>query len=127
MYYDIMKSELGPILFAHDGKGINRVHFQSSAKPLQRDEGWQQTSQDPLLQETRRQLKAYFSGKRREFTLPLSLEGTDFQIRVWKALTTIPYGTTWSYKELATAIGNSAACRAVGNANGKNKLSVIVP
>ena len=127
MRYDIMNSELGPILFSRDDKGINRVHFLDSAKPLPRDESWQQTSQDPLLKETRRQLRAYFSGKRRQFSLPLSLEGTDFQIRVWKALATIPYGTTWSYKELATAVGNPAACRAVGNANGKNKVSIILP
>ena len=127
MRYDIMNTELGPILFSRNDKGINRVHFLKSAKPLSRDKSWQQTSQDSLLQETRRQLKAYFSGKRQEFSLPLSLEGTDFQIRVWEALITIPYGSTWSYKELASAIGNPAACRAVGNANGKNKLSVIVP
>ncbi len=127
MRYDIMNSELGSILFGCDDKGINRVHFLDSAKPFQRDESWRQTDQDPLLQETGWQLKAYLSGKLRQFSLPLSLEGTDFQIRVWKALTSIPYGTTWSYQELATAIGNPAACRAVGNANGKNKLSIIVP
>lgn len=127
MRYDIMNSELGPILFSRDDKGINRVHFLNSAKPLPRDESWQQTSQDPLLQKTRSQLKAYFSGKRRQFSLPLSMEGTDFQIRVWKTLITIPYGKTWSYKELATTIGNPAACRAAGNANGKNKIDIIVP
>ena len=127
MHYDIMNSELGPILFSRDDKGINRVHFLDSAKPLDRDDNWQQTSQDALLKETRRQLREYFSGKRRQFSLPFSLEGTDFQIRVWKALATIPYGTTWTYKELATAVGNPAACRAVGNANGKNKLSIILP
>ena len=127
MRYDIMNTELGPILFSRNDKGINRVHFLDSAKPLSMDISWQQTSQDPLLQETRRQLRAYFSGKRQEFSLPLSLEGTDFQMRVWETLITIPYGSTWSYKELASAIGNPAACRAVGNANGNNKLSVIVP
>ena len=127
MLYDVMSSELGPVLFSRDEKGINRVHFLNSAKPLHKEESWQQTSQDPLLQETGRQLGDYFSGKRRAFSLPLSLKGTDFQMGVWRALTTIPYGTTWSYKELASAIGNPAACRAVGNANGKNKLSIIVP
>ncbi len=127
MHYDIMNTELGPILFSRNDKGINRVHFLDSAKPLSRDINWQQTSQDPLLQETRRQLKAYFSGTRQEFSLPLSLEGTDFQIRVWETLITIPYGSTWSYKELASAIGNPAACRAVGNANGKNEIGIIVP
>jgi O6-methylguanine-DNA--protein-cysteine methyltransferase len=127
MRYDIMNSKLGPILFLCDKKGINRVHFLDSAKPLAWDDSWQQTSQDPLLKETRRQLGAYFSGKLRQFSLPLSLKGTDFQMRVWKALATIAYGTTWTYKELATAVGNPAACRAVGNANGKNKLSIILP
>ena len=127
MLYDIITSELGPILFSRNGEGINRVHFLDSNKPLSRDESWQQTSQDPLLKETSSQLKAYFSGKLQEFSVPLSLEGTYFQVRVWKTLTTIPYGTTWSYKELANAVGNPAACRAVGNANGKNKLSIIVP
>ena len=127
MHYDIMNTKLGPILFSRNDKGINRVHFLDSAKPLSRDRNWKQTSQDPLLQETRRQLRAYLSRKRQEFSLPLSLEGTDFQIRVWETLITIPYGSTWSYKELASAIGNPAACRAVGNANGKNKLSIIVP
>jgi methylated-DNA-[protein]-cysteine S-methyltransferase len=123
MHYDIMDTELGPILFSRNDKGINRVHFLNSDKPLSRDMSWKQTSQDPLLQETRRQLGDYFSGKRQGFSLPLSLEGTDFQVRVWETLMTIPYGSTWSYKELANAIGNPAACRAVGNANGKNKLS----
>ena len=127
MLYDIMNSKLGPILFSRDDNGINRVHFLNSAKPLPREASWQKTSKDRLLNEARRQLRAYFSGKRLEFSLPLSLEGTDFQIRVWKALITIPYGTTWSYKELAITIGNPASCRAVGNANGKNRLSVIVP
>ena len=127
MHYDIMDTELGPILFSRNDKGINRVHFVNSDKPLSMDISWEQTSQDPILQETRRQLGDYFSGKRQEFSLPLSLEGTDFQIRVWETLMTIPYGFTWSYKELARAIGNPAACRAVGNANGKNKLSIIVP
>ena len=127
MRYDTMNSKLGPILFSRDDDGINRVHFLKSSKPLPRDETWQQTSKDPLLKETCRQLREYFSGKRREFSLPISFDGTDFQIRVWKTLITIPYGSTWSYKELASAIGNPAACRAVGNANGKNKLSIIVP
>ena len=127
MCYDTMNSELGPILFSRDNKGINRIHFVNSDKPFYRDENWRQNSQDPLLQETRKQLKDYFSGKSREFSIPLSLKGSDFQKRVWKALITIPYGSTWSYKELARAIENPAACRAVGNANSKNKISIIVP
>jgi len=125
MRYDTMDSELGPILIACDDKGLTHVHFADSSKPLAMDDNWRRTDRDPLLQETRRQLEDYFSGKRRQFSLPLSMEGTDFQIRVWKTLATIPYGKTWSYKELAAAVGNPAACRAVGSANGKNKIVMI--
>ncbi len=127
MYYDIMESVLGPILLGHNGEGINRVHFLGSPKPSPKIDNWKKLSRDPLLQKARKQLEAYFSGKRHHFSLPLSFEGTDFQVRVWKALITVPYGTTWSYKELAIAIGNPAACQAVGGANGKNRLSVIIP
>ena len=127
MLYDVMNSELGSILFSRNEKGINGVHFIDSARPRSRDETWLQTNRDPLLQETRKQLEAYFSGNIQEFSIPISLEGTDFQKRVWKTLITIPFGSTWSYKELASAIGNPAACRAVGNANAKNKLAIIVP
>lgn len=127
MVYDILQSEIGPIYVSRNEEGINRVHFLDSDKPFTENENWQKNSRDPLLTEAREQLSAYFSRKRRNFTLPLSLEGTDFQVRVWKTLATIPYGKTWSYKELATAIGNPAACRAVGNANGKNKLPILLP
>ena len=72
-------------------------------------------------------LKEYFDGKRREFDLPLKFEGTDFQKKAWNALLTIPYGQTRSYKEQAEAVGNKKACRAVGAANGKNPISIIVP
>jgi methylated-DNA-[protein]-cysteine S-methyltransferase len=125
MLYEVMKTELGRLLIAQDGKGISRVHFLDSAKPSPSIADWQQTGDDPLLREARRQLSAYFSGALQEFSLPLSLEGTPFQKRVWETLMTIPYGTTWSYKELAAAVGNPAACRAVGSANGKNRVSII--
>ena len=125
MLYDIMKTELGRILIAQDGRGISRIHFLDSAKPLPSIAGWQQTGEDPLLNEAKKQLSAYFSGALQKFSLPLSLEGTPFQKRVWKTLISIPYGSTWSYKKLASAIGNPAACRAVGNANAKNRLSII--
>ena len=127
MIYDIMQSELGPILFSRNEKGLNRLHFLDSDKPFVQSEKWQKNSRDSLLKDAREQLEAYFSRELREFSLPLSLEGTSFQVRVWKALATIPYGETWSYKELASAIGNPKACRAVGNANGKNKIPIILP
>lgn len=81
----------------------------------------------PLLVEAMRQLKQYFAGQRRQFELPLAATGTEFQREVWQALCRIPYGEAWSYQQLADAIGNPKAVRAVGLANGRNPLSVIVP
>ena len=80
-----------------------------------------------LLAEAVRQLHAYFAGELRDFVLPLELEGTDFQLRVWNALRTIGYGETRSYAEIATAIGAPQAVRAVGAANGRNPVSIVVP
>ena len=74
-----------------------------------------------------KQIDEYFSGRRKTFSLKLSLHGTEFQNSVWHRLVTIPYGQTHSYGEFAAAIGKPAACRAVGNANGKNPISIIVP
>jgi methylated-DNA-[protein]-cysteine S-methyltransferase len=86
-----------------------------------------QFMESDLLKEAHSQLKAYFKGKLREFSLPLAPDGTDFQIRVWKALCDIPYGATASYKEIATAVNNPKAYRAVGNANNKNPIPIIIP
>jgi methylated-DNA-[protein]-cysteine S-methyltransferase len=83
--------------------------------------------QNPLLGEALSQLRAYFAGRLREFRLPLSLAGTDFQIRVWRHLQTIPYGETRSYSAIAQAIGRPSAVRAVGAANGANPVPIVVP
>ncbi|GJH41399.1 hypothetical protein RCZ04_19490 [Capnocytophaga sp. HP1101] len=80
-----------------------------------------------LLLELEKQLKEYFAKKRKEFSLPLALVGTSFQEEVWKVLQTIPYGETRSYKEQATVVGNPKGVRAVANANGKNRISIIIP
>lgn len=81
----------------------------------------------PLLEEARKQLDEYFKGKRKVFKLPFNLKGTEFQKKVWKALLDIPYGETFSYKEVAKNIGNENASRAVGNANNKNPLPIFIP
>lgn len=80
-----------------------------------------------VLRECIRQLDEYFSGNRQDFSLPLATEGTHFQQSVWKALQTIPYGQTISYRQLAEKIGNPKACRAVGSANGRNPIAIIIP
>lgn len=81
----------------------------------------------PLIEKAAAQLTEYFDGKRVEFDLPLALHGTNFQMSVWKALQTIPFGETRSYKEIATMVGNSKASRAIGLANHNNPIAIIVP
>jgi methylated-DNA-[protein]-cysteine S-methyltransferase len=83
--------------------------------------------QHPILLETERQLSEYFAGKRTQFELPLEPRGSEFQKRVWRALREIPFGKTRSYRDLAEAIGSPKASRAIGAANGKNPLSIVVP
>jgi O-6-methylguanine DNA methyltransferase len=102
--------------------GIRAIDFDFS-RPLEaeRNDG------NRLLAETSNQLQAYFKGQLREFRLPLDLTGTDFQMRVWRQLLTIPYGETRSYLQIAAAIGSPKAVRAAGAANGANPVPIIVP
>lgn len=81
----------------------------------------------PILQQAVTELGEYFAGERKQFDVPTDAQGTDFQKQVWKMLQTIPFGETWSYQDLAIAINNPKAVRAVGLANGKNPISIIVP
>ena len=97
---------------------------QANRVPLQE---MQEEPQNPLLQDTMRQLQEYFAGTRKSFSIPLDLQGTDFQKKVWNVLLSIPYGETRSYSDIARAIGKPDAVRAVGAANGRNPLSIIVP
>ena len=80
-----------------------------------------------LIKKAYTQLEEYLSGKRTEFDIEIEMIGTEFQKKVWKELLNIPYGETRSYKDIAIAIGNGKACRAVGNANNKNPIAIIVP
>ncbi|HEX5268685.1 MAG TPA: methylated-DNA--[protein]-cysteine S-methyltransferase [Acidimicrobiales bacterium] len=82
---------------------------------------------DTAFDDVLSQLDAYFSGRMKDFDVPLRMQGTEFQRRVWEGLTRIPYGETWSYAQLAGKVGNPKACRAVGLANGRNPVAVIVP
>lgn len=82
---------------------------------------------NPVIEQTQQQLTEYFTGTRQEFQLPIKASGTEFQQTVWRTLCDIPFGQTWNYGQLAQAIGNKNASRAVGAANGKNPISIIVP
>ncbi len=84
-------------------------------------------NKNKIIEETIKQLDEYFNLKRKSFNLPLNPKGTEFQKRVWKELEKIPYGETGTYKEIAIAAGNKNACRAVGNANNKNPIAIIIP
>ncbi len=85
------------------------------------------STDNKILLQAEKELEEYFDGKRKKFTLPLDLRGTDFQLRVWNVLRKIPYGETRSYKEVALAAGNEKASRAVGMANNKNPILIVVP
>lgn len=91
------------------------------------DEKRKNTEQPEILKETIKQIQEYFNGTRKEFDIKFKLKGTEFQEKVWKALTDIPYGDTVSYKYIATKIGNEKAVRAVGNTNGRNIINIVVP
>lgn len=119
-------SPIGPLLLTSDGKALTGLYTNPSRK-AQSTDGWQEDAGIEPLAETARQLNEYFAGARREFDLPLRLRGTGFQERVWGELRAIPYGTTWSYGQLAKRLGNPNASRAVGLANGQNPISILVP
>jgi methylated-DNA-[protein]-cysteine S-methyltransferase len=108
---------------------VNEITFANSWKGKKTEEESISFSKptSPLLKKCIKQLDEYFAGKRKTFDLPLSQEGTDFRQKVWNQLMTIPYGRTISYLELSKQIGNTKAIRAVGTANGSNKICIIVP
>jgi methylated-DNA-[protein]-cysteine S-methyltransferase len=113
-----VETPIGPLLLSAEDGRLSGVTF------AQRTDA---RSSEPLFREAEAQLGAYFAGELRRFELPLAPRGTAFQLSVWDALLEIPYGSTTTYSELAAAIGRPSACRAVGAANGRNPLAVIVP
>jgi len=125
VYCSVMPSPIGMLSVLSDGQFITGLYMENAAAAVpavSHDHGG-----DPLLDEARSQLQAYFAETLRVFDLPLLLQGTGFQQRVWNELRNIPYGQTVSYGELAGRIGQPKASRAVGLANGRNPISIIVP
>ncbi len=116
----VIASPLGPIRLAVAGGLLCRCDFDRDATP-----GGEPG--DPVLAEAARQLAEYFAGTRRDFDLPLHGGGTPFQGRVWRALRAIPFGETRTYADIARVLGQPAATRAVGAANGRNPIGIIVP
>lgn len=110
---------LGVVTFVEEGGALLAVTTHRSYEGVE-----QETA---LIKEAYQQLSEYLKGERKEFDLPLNPKGTDFQKRVWRALCDIPYGETRSYKQIAKAVGNSKAVRAVGMANNRNPVTIVVP
>lgn len=123
--YGEIDSPIGRLLLLTDGEALTGVYFEAADRRAL--DQWLCDPQAGPLPEARRQLEEYFKGGRREFDLPLRLAGTDFQQRAWRHLMQIPYGETRSYGEQARGIGNPNASRAVGLANGRNPIPIVVP
>jgi methylated-DNA-[protein]-cysteine S-methyltransferase len=118
-------SPVGKLRLAGDGQQLRVLSFVNGKSSAPLDETWRR--HEAPLRGAIEELRAYFAGELREFTMPLAPRGTPFQLRVWNELTRIPYGETISYRELAERIGNPKASRAVGLANGCNPIAIIVP
>ena len=124
--YSWVQSPIGRLLLTSDGRHLTGLYMDvGRSMPISRD--WVEDGAAGPLAAAIEQLQEYFAGTRRRFDLPLQLQGTEFQQRVWRELTEIPYGETWSYGQLAKRIGMPGASRAVGLANGRNPLSILVP
>lgn len=115
-----ISSPVGTLKLAEENGMITELQFEEW-------DGKTPKTETKLLSRAREELREYFAGQRREFTLPLAPKGTEFQRRVWEALLTIPYGETRSYGEIAALIGSSKASRAVGSANHRNPISIFIP
>ncbi len=116
-YIQCYQSPIGVLCIEADGQAVTSIHISDIVEDV------------PcfVTEETIRQLKEYFAGKRTKFDIPLHPKGTEFQRNVWHVLKAIPYGETRCYQDVATAVGNPRACRAVGMANNKNPIMIIVP
>ena len=119
-------SPVGPLFLAASTKGLVRLEFEARVQKLNPD-ATQLRESKPALAPYVRELNDYFAGERREFSLPLDLRGTEFQLACWRALLKIPYGETRSYRDIAQAIGHPRAYRAVGMSNNRNPIAIVVP
>lgn len=126
-YYTYFHSKINPILLTSNGTALTGLYMTGQKHGPEVAPNWVCSDEALPFAEAKRQLVAYFAGTRTEFDLPLAPQGTDFQRRVWAELSRIAYGQTISYGELARRIGQPGSARAVGLANGRNPISIIVP
>lgn len=125
MYYSFVESPIGPLLLSGEGEALQGLYFSTGSKARGADTEWERY--DAPFNRVRKQLNEYFSGQRKTFELELAPHGTEFQLDVLNALTQIPYGETRSYADIAEQVGRPNAVRAVGTANGRNPIALIIP
>jgi methylated-DNA-[protein]-cysteine S-methyltransferase len=125
LLHTTVDSPIGPLLLLGDGDALRGLYMQAGRKPVRVSDTWKAAT-EPFA-EARAQLEEYFAGERTAFDLELAAEGSEFERRVWNALEEIPYGETQSYGEVAERVGAPGAARAVGIANGRNPISIVVP
>lgn len=124
-FYCQIPSPVGELLLTGDDTSLTRLYMQKQKYGTDVKPEWQRD--EAAFKETTRQLEAYFAGELKQFDLPLAPAGTEFQQSVWRALQDIPYGETLSYGVLAQRLGSSKLTRAVGMANGRNPISIVIP
>jgi methylated-DNA-[protein]-cysteine S-methyltransferase len=127
LFYKEMKSPVGKLKLVASAKALIAVLWEKERPNRVKLDTAKLHLNHAILLEAERQLREYFAGERTRFDLPLELRGSEFQQKVWRTLKEIPFGHTRSYLDLAKTIGSPKACRAIGAANGKNPLSIIVP
>lgn len=127
LVYKTINSRVGMLKLVASEKGLVAILWENDKPSRVRLGEMIEDNSHPVLLETERQLGEYFAGRRRQFSVRLDMRGTSFQKNVWEALLAIPFGETRSYGQLARQLGNPKATRAVGAANGRNPLSIVVP
>lgn len=127
MRFRSLASPLGDLLLAGDVEGLRYLAFEGGRYPVEPGPAWRRDDHFPLFSRAESELRSYFAGRLRSFSVPLALEGTPFQRKVWEALLRIPYGETLTYTELARRSGRPTAVRAAGAANARNPVSILVP
>ncbi|MGQ0736294.1 MAG: methylated-DNA--[protein]-cysteine S-methyltransferase [Acidobacteriota bacterium] len=125
MQYRVVPSPIGSLLLAAEAGVVRFLRFANDRRPARPERDWE--PDDETLAAAEGELRAYFAGTLRRFSVPLEPQGTPFQARVWHQLRQIPYGTTISYQDLADRVGNRKAVRAVGLANGANPIPIMIP
>ncbi len=125
LYYDILPSPIGDLLIIAQEYALREIVFQPKEQAHAINSEWIHGSE--LIEQTKNELKAYFAGQLKQFSVNVNPHGTPFQKQIWKEVLAIPYGQVCSYQDVANNINNSSACRAVGRANSQNSIPIIIP